>query len=104
VSEPWVPEIDPLIHEPARLRLLVLLSVLGSADFAYLLQHTGLSRGNLSVQSRKLADAGHLEIDKAFVGNRPRTTYALTRSGREALAAYRTAMLEILETIPRAGK
>ena len=97
---PAVPEIDSFLHESARLRLLAFLSVLKRADFVYLLRQTGLSRGNLSVQTAKLAEAGFVEIDKSFVDNRPRTVYALTRKGRAALRAYKTDMTTLLEAIP----
>ncbi len=95
-----VPEIDAFIHEPARLRPLVCLAMLERADFVYLIQHTGLSGGNLSVQMGKLADAGYVEIDKRFVNNRPRTLYRLTDAGRQALRAYRRDMTTILSALP----
>lgn len=97
---PLLPEIDSFLHELVRLRLLAFLSVLKRADFVYLQRHTGLSGGNLSAQMTKLADAGLVEIEKSFVDNRPRTVYALTAGGRAALAAYKAAMTNLLETIP----
>ena len=97
---PLVPDIDAFLHELARLRLLVFLSVLKRADFVYLLRQTGLSRGNLSVQTAKLAEAGLVDIEKSFVGNRPRTVYALTRKGGEALRAYKANMTTLLEALP----
>jgi DNA-binding MarR family transcriptional regulator len=100
VEAPLVPDIDAFLHELARLRLLAFLSVLKRADFVYLLRQTGLSRGNLSVQSAKLADAGLVEIEKSFVGNRPRTVYSLTRRGRAALRAYKADMMTLLQALP----
>jgi DNA-binding PadR family transcriptional regulator len=41
-----------------------------------------------------------VEIDKSFVANRPRTVYALTDSGREALGAYKRDVMPILEALP----
>ena len=100
VPVPVVPNIDAFLHELARLRLLAYLSVLKRADFVYLLRHSGLSRGNLSVQMTNLADAGYVDIDKSFVDNRPRTVYTLTRKGRAALASYKADMLSLLEALP----
>jgi len=97
---PELPEIDEFLHELARLRLLAFLAVLKRADFVYLLRHSGMSRGNLSVQMTRLAEAGLVEIDKSFVGNRPRTAYALTRKGRAALSAYKTGMQGLLDALP----
>jgi len=100
-GDPVVPDIDTLVHEPARLRLLTYLSLLERADFVYLLGQSGLSKGNLSVQMGKLSAAGLVQVDKEFVDNRPRTTYALTRAGRTRLARYRRTLAAILAALPR---
>jgi len=98
--QPSVPELDVLIHEPARLRVLALLAMVESADFMYLLRATGLSRGNLSVQMSKLEAAGMVHLDRQLVGNRPRTTYTLSEEGRESLRAYKRTMLGLLAPFP----
>lgn len=95
-----IPEIDALLHEPARLRLLAFLSVVKCIDFTYLLKLSGLSRGNLSVQMSKLSDAKLVRIDKSFEGNRPRTMYRLTARGTSALRAYKKNMKTILAALP----
>jgi DNA-binding HxlR family transcriptional regulator len=100
VDCPTFPEIDTRVHEPARLRVLALLAIVDRADFMYLLRHTGLSKGNLSVQTSNLAEAGLVSVEKEFVGKRPRTSYSLTRRGREALRAYRHVMTGILGSLP----
>jgi DNA-binding MarR family transcriptional regulator len=80
---------DRVIHEPARLKIMAVLSVAQSADFTYLMGETGLTRGNLSVQLTRLKEAGYLEIKKAFVGKRPHTTASITPEGRAAFDVYR---------------
>ena len=100
VAVPDIPDIDVLLHEPARLRLLALLSVVRRIDFTYLLKLSGLSRGNLSVQMSKLGEAKLVSIDKSFRDNRPRTMYELTERGVEALREYKRSMVAILATLP----
>jgi DNA-binding transcriptional ArsR family regulator len=95
-----IPEIDALLHEPARLRLLAFLSVVRSIDFTFLLKLSGLSRGNLSVQMSRLADAKLVRIDKSFEGNRPKTVYRLTARGTNALRNYKKNMQAILAALP----
>jgi DNA-binding MarR family transcriptional regulator len=90
-------ELDRLVHEPARLAILVQLSFVGEADFLYLLRRTGLTKGNLSSHLSKLEDAGYVAIDKAFVGKTPRTRLALTERGRAAFARYRAQLGALLE-------
>ncbi len=99
-SETTIPEIDGFLHEPARLRVLALLSVLGKADFMYVLRQCGLSRGNLSVQMTKLEDAEIVSMTKEIVDGRARTTYEMTPKGRKALQVYKKTMSEILDVLP----
>jgi len=86
---------DRLIHEPSRLVIMAVLSACQSADFTYLLNATGLSKGNLSAHMRKLADAGYLTIHKSFKGNYPYTTCVLTKDGRKAFEDYRKLYKEV---------
>ena len=95
-----VEDPDRLLHEPARLRLLANLAVVHKADFTWLLQQTGLTRGNLSVQMSRLSEAGMVEVEKMFVDNRPRTLYELTERGVEALRAYKKNMSQLLDALP----
>lgn len=80
---------DRVIHEPARLKIMSLLSVVEAADFVYLQRETGLTGGNLSVQLTRLQEAGYLEVEKSFVGRTPRTLARMTPAGREAFTGYR---------------
>jgi len=95
-----IPEIDGLLHEPARLRLLAYLAVVERTDFTYLLRLSGLSRGNLSVQMSKLGEARLVRIDKSFRDKRPRTIYQLTERGMNALREYKKNMSTILAALP----
>ena len=99
-QSPATEEIDRLLHEPARLRALVHLAAVTKADFTWLLNRTGLTRGNLSVQMSKLAEAGIVDVEKRFNNNRPQTLYRLTSKGRKALKGYKQGMLNLLEKLP----
>jgi DNA-binding transcriptional ArsR family regulator len=88
-------EPDPNIHQPTRLRIIMLLSGVQEVDFKFLLTTLGLTNGNLSAQAGKLEEAGYVAISKSFEGKIPRTRYRLTDLGRERLAAYWQEMDEI---------
>lgn len=92
--------LDKRIHEPGRLTVMSFLYVIAEADFLYLLDQTGLTRGNLSSHMSKLGQAGLVDIDKQFVDNVPRTTYRLTKVGRKAFRAYRRNLLDTLGELP----
>ena len=81
-------ELDRIIHEPARLRILTLLSGLDEADFNFLLNTAGLTKGNLSSHMDKLEKAGYVEVRKSFNGRVPHTDFSLTPAGAEALRDY----------------
>jgi DNA-binding MarR family transcriptional regulator len=88
--------VDKLIHEPARLAVMTILSVVESADFLYLQKATHLTKGNLSVHLQKLEGAGLIEIQKTFQGKIPRTLCRLTLKGKEAFETYKQQMQGIL--------
>ncbi|HLC02327.1 MAG TPA: transcriptional regulator [Anaerolineales bacterium] len=86
---------DRLIHEPARLAVMAVLSACESADFTYLANATGLTKGNLSAHLSKLEEGGYLAIKKGFKGKVPNTRCALTPEGRGAFSAYRKQYLAL---------
>lgn len=79
---------DPLVHAPARLELMTLLSAAASADFTYLLHEAGLTKGNLAAHLAKLKAAGYVSVEKTYRGRVPLTRYRITSAGQGALAAY----------------
>jgi DNA-binding transcriptional ArsR family regulator len=90
-----MPEIDRLVHEPARLAILTVLAACERADFLFLERATGLTRGNLSVQLTRLEEAGLIEIEKTIERKRTLTTATLVRRGRQALNLYWRSMEEM---------
>ncbi len=81
-------QIDRLIHEPARLAIMAVLSACQSADFKYLLNATGLTKGNLSAQLSKLEEGGYVTIRKGFKGKYTHTECMLTKEGRRMFKSY----------------
>jgi DNA-binding MarR family transcriptional regulator len=90
-------QLDRLVHEPARLKILAYLYVVTSADFVFLLSRTGLTWGNLSSHMSKLEEAGYIEVEKEIKDKRPHTMLSLTDEGRTAFEGYRQNMLQLLD-------
>ena len=90
MAEPFeeLASLDRLIHEPARLAIMTALSAAGGADFVFLQQITGLTKGNLSVHLSKLEEAGLVDIKKRFVDKKPNTFASLTEKGHLAIAGH----------------
>jgi DNA-binding MarR family transcriptional regulator len=92
-------ELDPLIHVPARLRIVATLAALPDGDelsFTRLQDMIGLTPGNLITHLRKLEDAGYLSSEKTTSGPVSKTMVALTDRGRAALDSYTGALRELL--------
>lgn len=81
-------ELDKIVHESNRLRIMMILSGLDAADFNFLLGTLSLTRGNLSRHIEKLESAGYLKVNKSFKGKVPNTSYQLMEKGSKALAQY----------------
>ena len=94
-----IADIDLAIHSPARLKILAFLQVVESADFTFLMNQTGLTRGNLSSHLSKLEEVGYISVKKRFVDKVPRTLISLTDEGRSAIQTYRENMKRVLEEI-----
>jgi DNA-binding MarR family transcriptional regulator len=93
-------EIDKIIHEQARLRIMMILDGLEQADFTFLATTLSLTRGNLNRHIEKLESAGYLKVKRSFKGKVRNTSYQLTREGSKALAQY----WENLDVIRQSGQ
>ena len=94
-----VPDLDPVIHAQARLRVVSALSTLRESDsitFPRLQEILKMTAGNLSVHLRKLEDASYVEVTKTHRGRTPTTLVKLTRRGRLAFEDYTAALHSLL--------
>jgi DNA-binding MarR family transcriptional regulator len=91
--------LDPLIHVPARLRIVATLAALPEGDtlsFTRLQEMISLTPGNLITHLRKLEDAGYVATEKTGNGPASLTTVALTQQGRTALDTYTSTLRDLL--------
>ena len=94
-NEGAVPSPNRLVHEPARLAILTVLSSCAAADFTFLQSTTALSKGNLSVQLTNLEQAGLVVIEKQIIDKKTRTTVRLSSRGASEIKEYWRTMDEI---------
>jgi DNA-binding MarR family transcriptional regulator len=98
--------LDPVIHAPVRLRLVVTLAALRDGDdlsFTRLQEVLGLTPGNLITHLRKLEDAGYVTTAKSGGGVTARTSVSLTQPGRDALASYTATLRQLLDSASHNG-
>ena len=104
MSQTELPELDPVIHAQARLRVVSSLSMLREGDkiaFPRLQEILKMTAGNLSVHLRKLEDAGYVEVTKTHHGRTPATLVKLTRRGRLAFEDYTAALKALLNPLEK---
>jgi DNA-binding MarR family transcriptional regulator len=95
-----VPELDPVIHAQARLRVVATLNTMGEGDeiaFPALKDLLGMTAGNLSVHLTKLEEVGYVQITKTHKGRTPVTYVSLTKRGRVAFDDYTKAIRALLD-------
>jgi len=95
-------ELDPVIHAPARLRIMVTLATVPEGDnlsFTRLQDLIGLTPGNLITHLRKLEDAEYVTTLKSGRGVTARTAVSLTSAGRAALDRYSAVVRELLGSV-----
>jgi DNA-binding MarR family transcriptional regulator len=95
-----LPELDPVIHAQARLRVVAALSQLPGGDritFPRLQEILRMTAGNLSVHLRKLEEAGYVEVTKTHRGRTPATLVHLTQRGRFAFEEYINALRTLID-------
>ena len=91
--------LDPVIHAPARLRIMATLNALPPGDtmsFPRLQTLLDLTAGNLTTHLRKLDDSGYVTSQQSGRGRGSQTSVALTDDGRHALRTYRSTLQAIL--------
>jgi DNA-binding transcriptional ArsR family regulator len=88
---------DELIHAPTRLQIVSLLAAVEWADFKFIRDEAALSDSALSKQLTTLEAAGYVQVRKAFVGKRPRTSARLSKAGRAAFEQHVAALQQIVE-------
>ena len=91
--------VDRLVHEPARLAILTVLSGAEQVEFGFLETVCRLSKGNLSSHLSKLEGAGLVLIDKSFRAKRPLTRARITDGGRAALERYRLQIATLIDSV-----
>lgn len=93
--------LDRLTHDPSRLAILTALSACERAEFLFLQQITGLTKGNLSSHLAVLEEAGLVEIEKRFVGRKTQTLARLSGLGGEAVESYWKEMTALHKRVTR---
>jgi len=91
------PELDPVIHQPTRLRLMTVLHRNRQASFTDLRDGCGLTPGNLASHAARLEEAGYIRSGRVLVDLSFEVQYRITDQGSEAFKAYLAALQSLID-------
>lgn len=89
-------ELNRILHQPIRTRIMALLIARGFCDYNCLKKELQLSDGHMTTHMKELIEHRYIAMEKSFVDNKPRTTYTLTSQGQAAFSEYVNALKKII--------
>jgi len=81
-------DLDPLLHSQLRLAIVSMLVSSEKVEFSHIKEQTKAASGNISIQVKKLQEAGYIEVEKTFKNNYPKTMLSITEKGVKAFEDY----------------
>jgi DNA-binding MarR family transcriptional regulator len=96
-----MPDLDPHIHSPIRLRLMAMLTAVSEVEFATLRNSLEVSDSVLSKHVTALSGVDYVRSRKGAHRGRRTTWISVTPQGRRALSAHVAALREIISMVPQ---
>ena len=81
-------DLDPLLHSQLRLAIISMLVTSEKVEFTHIKEETKAAAGNISIQIKKLQEAGYIDVEKTFKNNYPKTLISITDKGVKAFETY----------------
>ena len=87
------PELNIVLHQPVRTRIVAYLAARGATTFNELKQALDITDGNLDSHMKKLINADYIETKKqAATKGKQQTLYSLTETGSQEFEHYIEAL------------
>ena len=95
------PNLDKLIHEQSRLKILIYLSKISPqvTTFTKIKKDLSMTSGNLSIQLKKLEQESWITQNKKIEINKVKTYIKITQIGETALNQYLNDLEKLLSNI-----
>jgi predicted transcriptional regulator len=91
-------DLDPLLHSQLRLAIVSLLMTSDEVDFNHIKDITNATSGNISVQIKKLHNAGYIEVVRSYKNNYQNTSLKITSKGIKAFEDYVESLKQYIKT------
>lgn len=89
-------QLNKEFESRVRLGIMSVLMVNDWVDFTEMKNLLEITDGNLASHSTALEKSKYIEIKKEFVGKKPKTSYRVTQTGRDAFAGHLSALEKLL--------
>ena len=89
--------LNKIFESRVRLGIMSTLMVNDSIDYNTLKELLDITDGNLASHIKALEKAQFINIDKRFVGKKPKTSYSATKLGKFSFKEHLTALEKILK-------
>lgn len=91
--------INNIIHQPIRLKIMTLLHMDKSATFSRLKKELKLSDWNLWAHLEKLEKEEYIKINKSFIDKKPLSTITIEKKWENELISYIQTIQNIFNSI-----
>ena len=91
-------ELNKAFESRVRLGIMSILLVNESVDFNTLKELLQVTDGNIASHITALEKLNYIEIRKQFIGKKPNTSYAVTKSGKKAFADHLDALEKLIKS------
>ena len=91
-------ELNKAFESRVRLGIMSILLVNESVDFNMLKELLQVTDGNIASHITALEKFKYIEIRKQFIGKKPNTSYAVTKSGKKAFADHLDALERLIKS------
>ncbi len=95
--------LEQTLLDPTRFSIVSMLAATDWAEFGFVRDTVGLSDSALSKQVTTLTKLEFVEVEKGYVGKRPRTWIRLSATGRTMLARHIAALQQIAAAATEQG-
>lgn len=93
----FIEDLNKAFESRIRLGIMSVLMVNDWVDFGTLKEMLDVTDGNLASHIAALEKMEYIKVQKQFLGKKPNTSYAVTKSGKKAFGNHLDALEKLLK-------
>ncbi len=93
----YITDLNKAFESRVRLGIMSILMVNDLVDFGTLKEQLQITDGNLASHLSALEKLKYISVQKKFIGRKPNTSYAASRSGKKAFSDHLDALERLIQ-------